>query len=677
MKTSAAVPHWRPAIFPAALAAVNLYFSKELLTLEYSQFMGSIEAAFISISRYMIDNWRDLSWFPLWYTGIPFQNSYPPLLHAAVAVVAAVLRISPALAYHVVTALFYCLGPIALYFMALRLTGSRVCSFYVGLIYSTISPSFLLMRSVRQGMGGDFSLRRFHALVAYGEGPHIATLALLPFAIMSLDAALTRRGASRAILTAFVFAAIALTNWVGSVALAIATFSYLLVRSEGRRSVRMWVRAFAIAALAYAFACPWLPPSTIRAIARNARHVQGDFSASYRILPLYCVTAVGAALALKWALHRLKVPWPMQFAVLFAVLIGAIPLVWEWFGIAVVPQADRYHLEMDLAICFWIVYALYQMALRARPRSRKIMAITLLAFCVWPARLDRRHARRMIQPIAIRQTSEYQVAQWFGSHTSGGRVFAPGTTSYWMNAFVDTPQFNGGFDPGLIIPPYFEAQYQLTSGENAGEQGSEIAQLWLKAYGVEAAAIDRRLFGRTDRLRDWPEAVSFGETSVYLVGERSPSLAHVMPRANLVRTIPLNGLDVSQLSNYVGALDDPALPHSDFRWTSRHSAEIRATLAQDQVVSTQIAYHPGWNAIANGRPCRLHADGLGLMVVETNCLGLCNIRLDFDGGTEMKLARVVSWSSIAASLLALAISISCFTRRELPASVRHWIESKG
>ena len=66
----------KPSAFPLLIFAINFYFIKELYSLEYSQFMGSIEAAYISISRYMIENWRDLTWFPLWYGGIPFQNTY-------------------------------------------------------------------------------------------------------------------------------------------------------------------------------------------------------------------------------------------------------------------------------------------------------------------------------------------------------------------------------------------------------------------------------------------------------------------------------------------------------------------------------------------------------------------------------------------------------------------------
>src|SRR3977135_2283189 len=103
---------WKASVCLLVLLALTVFFTKGLFTLDYSQYMGSIEAAFISISRYMVDNWRDLTWFPLWYSGIPFQNSYPPLLHAIVAGIAGTFRISQALAPHAFTAFMYCAGPV-------------------------------------------------------------------------------------------------------------------------------------------------------------------------------------------------------------------------------------------------------------------------------------------------------------------------------------------------------------------------------------------------------------------------------------------------------------------------------------------------------------------------------------------------------------------------------------
>src|SRR4026207_2416338 len=121
----------RHALF---LFVLNLYISYDLFHTEYTVHLGSIEAVYISIARYVMDNWGDLTWFPLWYGGVPYQNSYPPLLHLIVAAVAEVFRISPALSHHAVTAAFYCLGPVALFWMAYRLSGLRTYAFAAALL---------------------------------------------------------------------------------------------------------------------------------------------------------------------------------------------------------------------------------------------------------------------------------------------------------------------------------------------------------------------------------------------------------------------------------------------------------------------------------------------------------------------------------------------------------------
>src|SRR5579863_10083845 len=125
----------------ALLFAISFYTCRELFHIEYLRHMGSIEGAYIGISRYALAHWRDLTWFPLWYEGIPYLNTYPPLLHLGVALIACVRCISAAHAYHWTTALAYCLGPVTLFAMVNRLSGSRWAGFTAGLLYSTLSPS--------------------------------------------------------------------------------------------------------------------------------------------------------------------------------------------------------------------------------------------------------------------------------------------------------------------------------------------------------------------------------------------------------------------------------------------------------------------------------------------------------------------------------------------------------
>src|SRR6185436_13972364 len=109
----------------ALLFAANAIVSRKLFFTEYLNQMASIEGAFIAFSRYAMANYRDMSWLPLWFCGMPYQNVYGPVFHHLVAAAALGLRISPALAFHATTALLYSLGPVTLFWMTYRFTGSR------------------------------------------------------------------------------------------------------------------------------------------------------------------------------------------------------------------------------------------------------------------------------------------------------------------------------------------------------------------------------------------------------------------------------------------------------------------------------------------------------------------------------------------------------------------------
>src|SRR5258708_7251796 len=104
-----------------ALIALNVAICWPLFHIEYIDHFNSIEGSVIAISRYMTAHWGDFSWFPLWHCGMPFQDTYVPLLQTVVAITATLGKMSAAHAYHVVVGVAYVLGPVTLYFMALRL----------------------------------------------------------------------------------------------------------------------------------------------------------------------------------------------------------------------------------------------------------------------------------------------------------------------------------------------------------------------------------------------------------------------------------------------------------------------------------------------------------------------------------------------------------------------------
>jgi hypothetical protein len=519
------------------------------------------------------------------------------------------------------------------------------------------------MASVHFGMGDQPGLRRLQTLVPYGEGPHITSLALLPMALLVLDVAMARRRPLWYLLAAVSMTLVVLSNWLGAVALAAGVLAYLLARSGGNGTWKMWGRAAAIAMLAYALACSWIPPSTIRDIRHNAQYV-GPYQQVYRTLLLYTAAGILATLFIKYCMQRFKVRQASQFFVLFALLMSAIPLASEWAGVVIVPQPERYHLEMDLAMCLLVAFGIKTVAGKFPTRYQLVLAALMLVLSYYPARLDRRYARRMIKPIDIFQTIEYRTAQWFRSNLDGRRVLAAGTISFWLNAFTDTPQFGGGFDQGRVNRAINGVQYQIYSADNAGDKAAEVAMLWLRAYGVQAIAVggptSREVFKPFRRpdvfAAALPEAWRDGGDAIYWVPQRTASLAHVVERQNLVRDLPAHGLDVQQTRVYVQALESPIYPAADFRWTSRHSAEVHALLRPDDLLSVQVTYHPGWHALVNGASRRVFGDGLGQIVIEPDCDGQCGVKLVYDGGVEMLTARIVSWSALAVCLVWIAAS---------------------
>lgn len=640
-------PRLQITALAAVLLLVNVYVCRELFWTEYLDQMPSIEAAFIGIARYASQNWGDLTWAPFWYNGIPYQNTYPPYLHLTVAAVATLFRCSAALAYHCVTASFYCLGGVAVFALALRLSASRAYSFFAGLFYSLISPSAFLIADIRHDLGSLWRPERLHTLLSYGEGPHVTGLLLLTLSLLMLDVAVEKRRPAWTLLAALTFAATALTNWLAAVGLAAAALAYALA-SEAK--LRAGVTALVAAVLAYCLAAPWLPPSTVKVIEFNAKMVEGDYSSLYKTLPLNAVLILGVLALIVYTLERLRAPVIVRFAYYFTWLIGAVVLTFAWRGYAILPQPHRYHTEMEIGFALLIPFALRPILDRLPKRLQIALALVLVIATIYPAKQYRSYARILMRPVAIAQTLEFQAARWMDAHLNGGRVMATGTVSFWMNAFTDTPQFGGGFDQGTTNPNIRAAIYQLYSGDGAGTHESEIADLWLKAFGIQAV----QLGGAASRehYKPWRNPHKFdgmyrelwrtGDDVILEIPQRTRSLAHVMAAADLPARTPIHGADIDPLRPYVAALGNTAYPEASFRWTSRHSAEIMAQLTPGQVVSIQISHHKGWHS----SNATVMADGLGQITLQPSCAGACAFLLEYDGGLEMSIARCLPWLAI-------------------------------
>jgi hypothetical protein len=677
------------------LFSVNAFVTLRLFHSDYIAQMPSIEGAFIGLARYIRDHFPDLTWMPLWYGGIPFPDSYPPLLHTLVAAVSGVGRIDIGLAYHALTAMLYSLGPVTLYWAVRRMGANRLPAFLAALGYSLLSPSIWLGSEIRHDIGGWFAPCRLDAMVRWGEGPHIASLTLLPLALGLMHIALQRRRAAWYFAAALAMASVVLSNWIGAMALALIAGAYLLAGFSAAR-LPLWARMGAMAVWAYALAAPFVTPSTIATIMANAPLVAGGYKANYLLQAAF----LAGALLLAWGLRKAQAEPRGRFGILLLYLFAAITLCAYWFKLSIVPQPERYHLEMDMA--FWLAVGLLCRAdplvgagppgpaLRRRSRGslgdrlrlgslgeervqgdprgpggppyyyRKggwqgaRMPLLVAALAVPIAIHQHRRAQDIEKPIVIQSTVEYEISHWLGAHLRDERVFAPGTIGFWMQSFSDTPMLTGGFDNGMRNTFLQDVNYQIYAGDR---QDTMLA--WLKAFGVSAiiggGPKSREFYhpyAHPEKFDGLPEIWRDGPDVIYSVPRRCTSLAHAMQPSDLPAERP-PAYYSKPLDHYLAALDANC---ANFTWIGTGDARIGGPdIKQGKILSVQIAWDKGWSAYGlrglydRAGKLRVWQDKLGQMVVEPG--GFLFIELVYDGGLEQQAAR---WLSVAAFLAGLA-----------------------
>ncbi|MEO8594023.1 MAG: hypothetical protein ABI759_11940 [Candidatus Solibacter sp.] len=646
------------------LFLLNAVIVMKLWVIDYTVNMGSIEAAYIGLTRYIAKNWNDLGWFPLWYGGIPYPDSYPPLLHWLSAGMVTVTHVSPGMAHHFVSALFYCLGPVSLFWMAWRLCRSRECALAAAFFYSILSPSCLFIQTIRVDSDGYIQARRLQSLVLWGEGPHITSMCLLAFAIGMLHVALEKRQPWYWVGAAIAVAAVPMSNWLGGAALAICLVAYLAAWLPGQTRKAALATVASLAAVgvyAYLLVVPWLSPATIAVIRANAPRVATYFVSDAHHKIFVAATAFVFVLC-TFLMQRFRVPRHIRFALLVFLVTGTCTFGRYWYKLSLFPQPERYHLEMDMF--FWVLVAFLAWPLvrfATRPlgsRQSFGLAVAVALLCIPIVKHQRRECRWYERTLHIQDTVEYKVSTWLAANLPGSRVFAPGTIGFWLNAFSDTPQITGGFDNGMrnqLVP-------HLIFNVYAGEHQDQMIDL-LRAYGCDAmigggkdSAEFYHPISHPEKLAGLKVLWRQGGDAIYEVPRRSRGIAQVMRRSDLVEW-PFNPYGIAMLAPYLAALENPEYPLARMTWQSPSRATVTADLKPEHILSLQMSWDKGWNATVGGRPLPLLEDKLGQAFLEPHCSGPCTVQLFFDGGLEGKLARLIHWLATLFGLVWIAITI--------------------
>ncbi len=622
-----------------------------LFKAKYLDKWASIESTFIADGRFLKQHWPHPLWQPLWYGGTRFDYIYPPGLRYGTAVLSKIFPIVPARAYHLYTALFYCAGICGVYLFVRVASGARGWAWLAAAAVALISPSFLFLTDIRWDAGPLRVPQRLGVLVRYGEGPHITALALLPIALaFSFRAMQAFRPAALALAGLFC-ALVVLNNFYGATALTVLfpILCWSLWVTYKDRS--MWLRAAAIAVLAYGLTAFWLVPSYFRITLVNLKYVQSKGNA-WSVWVALVIAAAYAGITYKLARRRPERTYPV---LVWGALLAFTAMVLGYYAVDfhVIGDAQRLVPELDLAMILAGVEVARQISLRMSPRFRRALPAVLVIALVAvrsPFILDAWHLYK--RDFHFERRIEYRVTDWMAQNLPDSRALAAGSVRFWYNAWYDLAQLGGGSEQGLLNGVGHAAQLQIL-GENKPERDLQ----WLLCLGVDAVITHDK--NSSEIYHDLaphkfagtlPVIWESGEGDViYRVPRRSGGLARVVDRAAVaaLKPIPLGGENLAELRAYADLIEKGPEPVAVARWERTDELRIHADVADGQSVLVQVSHDPSWHAYAGNKPLPIRPDPLGQMLIDAPA-GNHELRLIFELPFENRVGRGVTLLSAAA-----------------------------
>src|SRR6266567_257328 len=111
-----------------------------MFQIEYFDNWMSIDGAFIGDVRFLSEHLPGPGWIPDFYCGNRYDYLYPPALRYGSALIARYGGFRPARAYHVYSALLYCLSIAGVYALSRAVSGSRRWAATAALASLILSP---------------------------------------------------------------------------------------------------------------------------------------------------------------------------------------------------------------------------------------------------------------------------------------------------------------------------------------------------------------------------------------------------------------------------------------------------------------------------------------------------------------------------------------------------------
>lgn len=629
-------------VLTAVFVLIQPLFRSRYLDLWYS-----IESTFIADARFLKDHWPDPKWQPNWYCGTRTTYVYPPALRYGTAALAKyVPDLLPVKAYHIYSGFFYCFGIAAVFLFARWCSRSRGAAFLAAAATALVSPSYLFIRTIRDDavLGMPY---RLHVLIRYGEGPHMTALAWIPLALLFSLRAMERWRPVSLAAAAFCSAMVVSNNFYGATALAmlfpILAWSVYITHSEAW----MWIRAAAIAVLAYGLTAFWLTPSYLQITLRNMQFVSFQGNTWSRWTALATVMAF-VLLSYRFARGQ-KDRQYLTFLIGSSVVFLMNSAGNHFLNFRILGEPSRLFPELDMLLTLLAVELLRRIWIadwRWPILIRALCVLTVVAGLA-PSWFYLKNSRAIfVATPDYTQRIEFQMQDWVARNRPQLRSLAAGSVRFWFNVWHDLPMLGGGSEQGLLNPKVVAPQYQIFLSREA-----EASIRWMQILGVDTVLVNGKQSRENYHDFQYPEkfrgklAVLYDNQIgdvIYDVPRRYRSRARVVDRAahSALPVITGNG-EVRELNAWYDVVERGPEARTETRWEGTDTLHVSATVREGQSVWVQESFDSNWTARIEGRSVPVREDNLGFMIIDVPP-GNHEIRLDFPLPWANLLGRIVT-----------------------------------
>lgn len=612
-----------------------------LFRLENLNNWASIESTFIADSRMLREHLPHPGWQRFWYCGTRFDYIYPPALRYGTALISLLAGVSTARAYHVYTALFYALGISGMYWLVHAGSRSRMQAWLAAAATALLSPALAVMPALGRD-SPDWVPQRLHVLMSYGEGPHISALSVLAPALAASLIALRGWKPPYLIAAGALCAAVVATNFYGATALAI--FFPILVWAvflEVRRR-DVWLRAAAIAGIAYGLCAFWFTPSYVQITRLNLHWVAVPASRWSGVIWAAAIIAF-CAITSRISLRA----WTI-FVWGAAIFMSGYVLGAYYVKFAVAGNALRLAPELDAALILlsiWIISVAWKTAML---RSGIIVLCCTLYFPA--AHYVRRAWSIFPSAIAIQDRCEFDISRWMHTNLPGVRALPSGSIRFWYDAWFDNSEAYGGSNQGMLNQNAIVANWEITQGTDSGP-----AVQWLQALGVDAVIVPDR--NSQEVYHDYAHPEKFQNVLQPIYDDRKGNIIYRVPRrfpvlARVINSASLSGVTVETLPRYVAAVEQGPDSPVTLKWSGSDTLDLAATTAPGQSLLVQETFDPAWHAYAGTQPVRITQDPIGFMLLDT-APGTHTIHMQFETPLENRIGQLLTILTCASILVLL------------------------